>query len=123
MKVAYISSGSIKHSRLGDDMLADICLIQAAFQEHCPLSIEEWEDGFRRDATPQREIAFWFRAAEIYSALAADDPSPERRRDVYRCLVVCMVTRPDMFSLAFHPEAITPEEASLVAEAYYGRKV
>src|SRR5688572_16572418 len=95
--VLVVSLGSIKHPPLGEQILTDIRSIQAAFQEHDPLSIEEWEDGFRRDATPEQEIALWLRAAEIYRGLSANDPSPERRRDVYRCLIVCMVTPPDMF--------------------------
>src|SRR4051812_44302089 len=44
--------------------------IQAAFSEQHPLSFDEWESGFRRDATPSTEIAVWWYAAELFSKYA-----------------------------------------------------
>src|SRR4051812_12718202 len=51
--------GEIKHPSFSEDIRAYIRQIQEAFAEHRPLSFEEWEEGFRRDANPEREIAIW----------------------------------------------------------------
>ena len=65
-----------------------------AFAEHRPLSFEEWEDGFRRDANPVQEIAFWLHAADIYAKFTSGETDADRRNDVYRCIVTCMTTGP-----------------------------
>jgi hypothetical protein len=101
-------------------MRADIEVINAAFAEHDPLSMDEWEDGFRRDATPEREIALWLRAAEIYRAFTADETSAERRRDIYRCLVACMVSTPAIIWSVLSPEILTHEDATTIVDAYFG---
>jgi hypothetical protein len=40
--------------------------IKAALDEVFPMTLEEWEDGFRRDANPEREIAYWLFLSEAY---------------------------------------------------------
>src|SRR5438105_517510 len=54
-----VKQGEVKHPPFGEDIRAFIRQIQAAFVEHRQLSLEVWEDGFRRDAHPEREIALW----------------------------------------------------------------
>jgi hypothetical protein len=49
--------GNIKHPEFDEGIREYIRQIQAAFAEQRPLSLEEWEEGFRRDAHPEREIA------------------------------------------------------------------
>jgi hypothetical protein len=94
--VMRVYPGTIKHDPFGERISADIEVIRVAFAEHDPLSMDEWENGFRRDATPEREIALWLRAAEIYRMFTADEVSPER-----------VVTYTDVLSLAWsrHPRA------------------
>lgn len=49
--------GEVCHPPFDEGTRAYIRQIQAAFAEHRPLSFDEWEIGFRRDSTPEREIA------------------------------------------------------------------
>lgn len=121
-QVMSVSPGNIKHAAFGERIRSDIRVIQAAFAEHDPLSMDEWEDGFRRDATPEREIALWLRAAEIYRAFTADEVSAERRRDIYRCLIACMVSTPETIWSVFGPETLTNQEAHVVIDMYFRRQ-
>lgn len=116
----WVSPGTIKHAALGESMCADIRAIQVAFAEHDLLSMEEWEDGFQRDATPEREIALWLRAANIYRTFSVGEISVERRRDVYRCVVACMVATAATIWSVFRPEMLTDEEATAIVDAYFG---
>jgi hypothetical protein len=54
-----LRQSKVKHPEFDEGIRAYIRQIQAAFAEQRPISIEEWEDGFRRDANPEQEIALW----------------------------------------------------------------
>src|SRR5438477_2186522 len=105
-----LKPGEVKHPPFDEDVRAYIRQIQAAFAEHRPLSFEEWEDGFRRDAEPAREIALWSHAADVYTAFAGTEPSPERRKDVYRCIVACLTTGPDTVWHVLRPAVLSRAE-------------
>ena len=90
-----VQQGEFQHPPFEEDVRAYIRQIKETFAEHRSLSFEEWEDGFRRDANPAREIAIWSHAADIYTAFTESEPSAERRKDVYRCIVACLTTGPD----------------------------
>lgn len=116
-----LTPGEIKHPEFNDDIREYIRLIQEAFAEHRPLSVEEWEDGFRRDADPEQEIALWLHAAEIYTVFATGEPDAGRRQDVYRCIVACLTTGPDTVWQVLRPEALSRSEAEQVVNQYFGK--
>ena len=116
-----LRQGEIKHPEFDEGIRDYIRQIQAAFAEHRPLSFEEWEEGFRRDASPEREIAIWSHAADIYTAFTADESSADRRRDVYRSIVTCMNTGPDTVWQILQPEVLSRIEAEQVVNRFFGR--
>jgi hypothetical protein len=111
----------IQHPEFDESVRDYIRQIQSAFAEHRPLSFEEWEDGFRRDANPEQEIAIWLHAANIYNDFTIDEPSAERRRDVYRCLVACMTTGPDTVWHVLRPEVLSRKETEKIVNRYFGK--
>jgi len=113
--------GEVKHPPFAEDVRDYIRQIQGAFAEHRPLSFEEWEDGFRRDANPAQEIALWSHAADVYTAFAAEEPSPERRRDLYRCIVTCLATGPDGVWHVLQLSALSRPEAERVVNRFFGK--
>jgi hypothetical protein len=115
-----LKQGELKHPPFGEDVRAYIRQIQTAFAEHRPLSFDEWEDGFRRDATPEREIAVWSHAADVYQASVGGESSPERRKDVYRIIVTCLTTTPDSVWHVLRPAVLSREEAERVVNQFYG---
>jgi len=114
--------GEVKHPEFDEGVRNYIRRIQAAFAEHRPLSFEEWEEGFRRDANPGREIAIWSHAADIYSAFTAGEASPERRRDVYRCIGACMTTGPKDVWHVLRPEVLSRAETEQVVNRFFGKQ-
>jgi hypothetical protein len=115
-----LKSGEIRHPRFDDGIRDRIRGIREAFAEHRSLSFEEWEDGFRRDATPEREIALWSRAAEVYKEFAGGEDSAERRRDVYRCIIACLTASPETVWHVLKPVALSREEAGRIVDRFYG---
>ena len=114
--------GEVKHPEFDEGIRDYIRQIQTAFAEQRPLSFEEWEEGFRRDANPEREIAIWSHAADIYTAFTAAEPSADRRRDVYRCIVTCLTTGPDAVWKVLRPEVLSRAEAEDVVNRFFGKK-
>jgi hypothetical protein len=113
--------GEIKHPPFDEGIRAYIRQIQEAFAEQRPLSFEEWEEGFRRDATPEREIALWSHAADVYTVFAGREPSAQRRRDVYRCIVACLTSGPDAVWHVLRPEALSRAEAEQIVNRFFGK--
>jgi hypothetical protein len=116
-----LQHGPIKHEPFDEEIREYLRQIQTSFAEHRDLTIDEWEDGFRRDANPKREIALWSHAADIYVQFTADDPSADRRRDVYRCIVACMTSSPDSVWSVLKPQALDRSEAERVVNRFYGK--
>jgi hypothetical protein len=121
MLADQLQPSEIKHPEFDEGIREYIRKIQAAFAEHRPLSFEEWEHGFRRDTTPEREIALWSHAADVYTAFAGDEPSADRRQDVYLCVSACLISGPDDVWHVLRPEVLTRAEAQKVVDRFYGR--
>jgi hypothetical protein len=116
-----LKQGEIKHPQFDEGVRDYIRQIQSAFAEHRHLSFEEWEDGFRRDANPEREIALWSHAADIYTGFAGIERSAERRRDIYRCIVACLTSGPDQVWHVLKPEVLSRPEAEQVVNRFFGK--
>jgi hypothetical protein len=116
-----LKPGDVKHPEFDESIREYIRQIQTAFAEQRPLSFEEWEDGFRRDGHPAREIAIWSHAADIYTAFAATEPSAERRRDIYRCIVACLTSGPDVVWHVLKPNVLSRAEAQQVVNRFFGK--
>ena len=92
---------AVRASKLGlclknrGDLLASVRRIHATFAEHCSLTFQQWEEGFRRDADPQREIARCVHAVNVYTTFTQDESDPVRREDVFRTVVACLTASPD----------------------------
>lgn len=116
-----LHQGEVKHPEFEEGIRDYIRQIQAAFAEHRPLSFEEWEDGFRRDANPEQEIALWSHAADVYTAFATNEQSADRRQDTYRCIVTCMTTGPDDVWHVLRPQVLSRAEAEQVVNRFFGK--
>ncbi len=115
-----LTFGDIQHPEFDEEIRDFIRRIQTAFAEHRPISFEQWEDGFRRDANPAQEIALWLHAADVYGAFAASEGDAVRREDIYRCIVTCLTTGPDDVWRVLRPTVLTREEAEQVVHRYFG---
>ena len=113
--------GGILHPPFDEGVRAYIRQIDEAFGEHRQLSFDDWEDGFRRDAKPEREIALWSHAADVYTAFASGEPSPERRKDMYRCIVACLTATPDTVWHILKPAVLSRREVEQVVNRFYGK--
>lgn len=55
-----------------------------------PMTVDEWEDGFRRDMHPETEIDGWKRIAAAFLHFTGDKKMPdEARKDCFRIILSC----------------------------------
>lgn len=66
LKVGEVRPAPIRHSKLSPELMSRVRLIRAALLEVFPMSMEAWVDGFRRDTTPESEIAVWERISSVF---------------------------------------------------------
>jgi hypothetical protein len=114
-----LQQSEIRHPPCDEQIRARIRLIQDAFAEHRRLSFDEWEDGFRRDTHPVQEVALWLHAGEVYSTFAASEPSAERRKDIYRCIIACLTSGPDGVWHVLQPAILSRAEAKQVVDCFF----
>jgi hypothetical protein len=111
----------IKHPEFEEEIREYIRQIQDAFAEHRPLSFEEWEEGFRRDNNPEREIALWLHTADVYTAFADDEPDVGRRDEIYACIIACLTTGRDAVWHVFQPKFLSRAEAEQIVSRFFGK--
>jgi hypothetical protein len=91
--------------------------LSETFAEVHPITPEQWEDGFRRDAEPLSKFADWVRIADAYERFAGRLKSPDGRLDLLHLLLACVHGRERAFFTADPralPRALAEEAADYV---------
>ncbi|MDU0307252.1 toll/interleukin-1 receptor domain-containing protein [Rhizobium sp. 10PS4] len=80
-----IKPSPIQHPTLPPEMIGRIRLIRATLLDVYGCTMEFWIDGFRRDAHPSGEIAYWEHVSAVYCEYINMHPeiSTENRSDVF----------------------------------------
>ena len=56
-----------------------------------PITAEEWEDGFRRDMNPDREIGMWCCMAVAFSQFADEfTQSLDHKKETFQLILACV---------------------------------
>ena len=91
IKTASLQQGDYKHPPFDEKVRADLRTIQDNLRGVYDLSMEAWEDGFRRDGHPDREIAMWLffsgKFKEVQDSMILDQAE---RRSLFRMMVAMM---------------------------------
>ncbi|MDI3567271.1 toll/interleukin-1 receptor domain-containing protein [Bradyrhizobium sp. Arg816] len=74
-----VKQAPIRHGKLSTELTSRIRLIRAALLDVYPLPMEAWVDGFRRDTTPETEVAIWERLASVYLEYSYGKPKSARK--------------------------------------------
>jgi hypothetical protein len=120
---AKLQPGPFQHAQFSEPVRDFIRYIQSAFAEHMPLSFIEWEDGFRRDRTPESEIATWVHAANVYTDFVGQRQwSAAERADAYRVIVACMNASQDLVWQTVSLSVLSRPQLETVVSRFYGKK-
>ncbi|MGL5093955.1 MAG: hypothetical protein ACRDD1_00090 [Planctomycetia bacterium] len=120
----HLSESPVRHPPFGEPFRSHIQTIQETFAEHCGMPFEEWEEGFRRDADPDKEIAVWMHAAEVYDEFAKTTfHTVDEREDVYKTLVTCLSSSPTTVWNVLELSSLSRAEAAAVVERFFDRPI
>lgn len=118
--VRELRPGQYQHPPFTEEVRDILREIKEAVDEFYCLSMEQWEDGFRRDAHPEREIAAWYYLATLYRNLTSSrELSLQQRRDYFKLLVTCLNSPREHVLHVFSPDAISVAEANDVMDQFY----
>lgn len=115
-----LREGPLRHPPFDEEIRTYIRDIQAAFSEHRDLTVDEWEDGFRRDANPEREIAMFSYAADVYRIFTQNENGEAKRAEIYKLLIACMTTAPASVWRVVKLQALDRERAEQIVRRFYG---
>ena len=106
-----LEEGEYRHPPLSPLLRSQIIRIAQLLADVYPQSLEEWEDGFRRDVDPALEIAIWLHIARAYEAVTIPTLTLDQKRDYFNVLVACTMTPREHLFSTVSLSAITREEA------------
>jgi len=92
--------------------------IKECVDEHYCRTIEDWEDGFRRDKDVEQEIAIWLRLARTYrQATEGKEMTRGQRRDYFNVLLSCVNNGREAALEVVQLSAISREEAQRLLDS------
>jgi len=93
--------------------------IQKSLAEVNGQSYLEWEDGFRRDANPDNEIAIWGHIIQVYKRHSVDAASQSEKHEIYQVVLVCSYSEPSVVLSQLNLVVLSKDRAGEIVDDYY----
>jgi hypothetical protein len=117
LEASRVPRPPVRHPPFGEAVRPPLRHIWDTLYDALPQTVEEWEDGFRRDTNPDAEIAFWLTVAEAYTHLTAGRPlSPEQKRDLLEVIFACLNNGTEYVLVTTSPATLSRECVQRIAE-------
>jgi len=82
----------------------------------------EWEDGFRRDQNPDKEIEIWKYIISIYARYSSIQHSQAQNKDVYLIAVTCSYSNQNVVLNQLTLQSLDAVKAEEIISAYYKKE-
>ncbi len=115
---SLLKQSEYRHPPFEGDLRDQILSIQASFPSVYEKTFEFWQDGFRRDQNPDREIAVWHHIADVYGRHAAGKPQ-SYREELFSLLLTCSNSDHQRIATVFNTTIITEEDFHRITSEYY----
>jgi len=117
---SQLKMGNYQHDSLPDDLVAEITTLATDLADVYPQTPVEWEDGFRRDQNPAREVAGWLHLSAILKVMTGRFSfNPEERKECFRVLVACFTGTRDTVRDRSDPKLLSPAQVDQVIAYFY----
>ncbi|MEN9677414.1 MAG: hypothetical protein RIS76_3310 [Verrucomicrobiota bacterium] len=117
---AQIKPAPLRHKPFASSVRKELRQIQEALDEVCPKSLSQWEDGFRRDTNPDREIAQWKLIVSVYqAAIAGAQFTRAQRQECFRIIVNCTTAPADKILEVVELTVLSREEAQAIIARFF----
>ena len=99
-----------KHFVFGPEYKQVFEFLCKALSDVYPQSVEEWEDAFRGEANPKKEVQAWVSIANSFLHFKEElDLSPEERQEAFTVISLAYNNGPENVLLTFTPQALSKE--------------
>jgi hypothetical protein len=106
----------LQHPPFGPELRTKLRRIHDALSEVCPKTLEEWEDGFRRDLFPEQEIQRWLWMAHCYEHFTQGrELRPDQQRDIFSVILYAAVNGADYVRRTIHPPTVSQRRVREIA--------
>jgi hypothetical protein len=114
---AQLVKGEIIHPPFSEEVRDYFRSFAATFADVHPMTVEEWEDGFRRDLHADREIALW-RVMEDYYKHFTEGRwlSVEQKTDIFKVILACSLNGPDYVVQTTNPRTLSRKRVKQIAD-------
>ncbi|MEW6732138.1 MAG: hypothetical protein AB1489_12490 [Acidobacteriota bacterium] len=117
---AKINLNSYQHPPFSGERLEKIKKIKSFLDEVYNLSLEEWEDGFRRDRTPDREIGIWLKIGTFYQNWVKKVCySMDQKRELLQIILMATTSSKEHLLKTINLSVLSIDEAKSIAEEFY----
>ena len=111
------------HPPFGKQRMAVLKEIKKLLNEVYPMSLAGWEDGFRRDMHPEREMFIWLSVARCYSNVAKEFANNENiKKEIFNVLGACMINGEEYAKNNLEINLLTKEQAEFIIKEYFNTK-
>ena len=111
-----------KHPSFDKKTKGDLRKIIAVLGEVYPISIEELENGLRRDQNPDIEIGLWLHLASVYESLNQDFCLDlEKKKALFQQLLQCSLSPYEQSVNVTGSECLSPDLIMELIRRYYGK--
>jgi len=122
-KATDLKQGPFRHPPFEGEARDLVVQIQKSLEEVYPHTYEFWEDGFRRDANAEREIALWLHISRIHGEFAKTrTTSLAERREAFKVLVGCSTGTKDTALQTVQLLSLSRSDAELLVEKFFPSK-
>lgn len=113
-----------RHPPFDDEIRELVEEIRGRLKEVRPKTYKEWEDGFRKDADPEKEIAIWLTFARKFSAITGQKQySPAQKKDIYTILTSLMLGGKDAEAICGKVSTLSRDDIDRIMKEFpYYRK-
>jgi hypothetical protein len=115
---SQLKQAEFRHPPFEGTRRENVVRIQSAFPDVYEKPFEFWEEGFRRDTNPDREIAIWMHIAEVYRKHSGGRPL-EYRNELFSLLTTCSTADPQSIHSVFEPQTLNREAVESVCEDFF----
>jgi hypothetical protein len=117
---AQLKQGHFQHPPFEGEVRAAIQSLVNELADVFARSYEEWEDGFRRDQTPEREIAGWVHLAAILRVMTERFAfSPAEKKECFRVLVACFTGARETVLDRSDPKLLSDAQINQAVQYFY----
>lgn len=121
MPSSALKPSDYQHPPFSEEIKQRLQKIKNDLDEVYPSSLEAWEDDFRRDRYPEKEIALWSHIGEVYQKLTSGKKLKlTKKKDYFRTLIACTAYPRDHVFGILKPKFISRREAEKAIALFYG---